>query len=334
MLFRIDTEGKAAEAVAADSFSQLHYHERYDIQEWVLHNPQLLGESLLVITSEFSSFDRTSERLDVLALDRSGKLVVVELKRTATRTTAELQALRYAAYCSTLTLQDIVEMRSAFSTGRNVQLTHEQAREEIRAFVESPDFEELNDKPRIIIAADDFGPELTSAVLWLRSFEVDIRCVRLTPYSVNGTLVVDSTVLIPLPEAEEFVIRREKKDATRSSAGNAGVPALEEFIAGVPEPVRARLVRLRERILGGEGMKERVFKTLLSYRRAADNAWVTWLQFTRTQARFGLPDGGDYPPQMIAGSRNGWTTLAVNDDEELEIAIGLIDERLRTMGGV
>jgi RecB family endonuclease NucS len=58
----------------------------------VIHNPQLPGEDLLVIIDESSGFDSTAERLDILALDRAGKLGVVELKRTAVGTAAELQA--------------------------------------------------------------------------------------------------------------------------------------------------------------------------------------------------------------------------------------------------
>ena len=41
----------------------------------------ILGDDLLIIAKEFSDFDRTSERLDLLAIDRDGKLVIIELKR-------------------------------------------------------------------------------------------------------------------------------------------------------------------------------------------------------------------------------------------------------------
>ncbi len=142
-----------------------------------------------------------------------------------------------------------------------------------------PDLEELDDKPRMILAADAFGDEMTATVLWLRSFEMDVRCVRLTPYYVDDVLVVDSTVLIPVPEAEEFMIRREKKEASRSSSGRAGKPSLEEFLSWAPQDVRPILERLRHAFVSREGVKETVFKSLLSYRRASDNAWIGYLQF-------------------------------------------------------
>ena len=46
--------------------------------------PRHLGEDLLIIGKEFSGFDRTNERLDLLAVDEDGKLVIIELKRDHT----------------------------------------------------------------------------------------------------------------------------------------------------------------------------------------------------------------------------------------------------------
>jgi hypothetical protein len=117
MLFLVDTKMKTTTPASPESFVGLSLTERNDLQEWVLARPSLLGEDLLVVTSEFNQFDRTAERLDVLMLDRAGTLVVVELKRSAVGTAAELQALRYAAYCSTLSFDDLVEMYAARRTG-------------------------------------------------------------------------------------------------------------------------------------------------------------------------------------------------------------------------
>lgn len=84
--------------------------EREHLQEWVLEHPEMLGGSLLVITSECdrwsSARGRERDRLDVLALDPDGHLVVVELKRDEAPDTVELQAIKYAAYCSRFTPRD------------------------------------------------------------------------------------------------------------------------------------------------------------------------------------------------------------------------------------
>ena len=113
MLFVVDENARIALPVTPSTFGELAFRERSDIQEWILACPRILGEDLFIITAEFDQFDKTAERLDLLAVDRRGKLVVVELKRTAVGSKADLQALRYAAYCSTLGLDDIGEMHAA-----------------------------------------------------------------------------------------------------------------------------------------------------------------------------------------------------------------------------
>lgn len=218
MLFIVNTTTRSAERVDPGTFVDIKMTERYDIQEWVIATPELLGEDLLVVTSEFDQFDRTAERLDVLMLDRQGKLVVVELKRSAVGTAADLQALRYAAYCSTLSLDDVAEMYATFHGKRQGrEIGREEALGAIRDFVSEPEFEEIDDKPRIILAAQQFPAEMTTTMLWLRSFDLDISAVRLRPYRIADRLVVESSVLIPLPEAEDYLVRRERKEAGQST---------------------------------------------------------------------------------------------------------------------
>ncbi len=72
---------------------------------------------------------------------------------------------------------------------------------------------------RIMLASADFGKELTTAVMWLRDHDIDIRCIRLKPYKMaDGTLLLDVQQLIPLPEIAEFQTQiGVKKQAERQS---------------------------------------------------------------------------------------------------------------------
>ncbi len=64
--------------------------------------PESLGEELLIIQKEFDGFDETRERLDLLALDKQGSLVVIENKLDDSGRDVVWQALKYASYCSSL----------------------------------------------------------------------------------------------------------------------------------------------------------------------------------------------------------------------------------------
>ncbi|MFZ6017100.1 MAG: DUF4268 domain-containing protein [Nitrospirota bacterium] len=85
-------------------------------------------------------------------------------------------------------------------------------------FIENDEFEEINEKPRIILVSREFRPEVTACVLWLRKFGIDITCVKISPYELNdGNIALDSSILIPLPEAKEFMVQAEKKESAEYS---------------------------------------------------------------------------------------------------------------------
>jgi hypothetical protein len=119
---------------------------------------------------------------------------------------------------STLTFEDAVAAYTAtLNTPAGVALRreHDDPRSELLSFLDA-DIDDgevtLSADVRIILVAADFGRELTTAVLWLNSFDrMDIRCVRLRPYEIDGAQLIDVEQVIPLPEATEFQVRQKRK---------------------------------------------------------------------------------------------------------------------------
>ena len=213
MLFTYNKTSKGISLYQETDLKSHNILERQDIEKWVENYPEVLGEELLILTTEYDRFDKTDERLDLLAIDKNGNLVVIELKRDDSGRTIELQAIKYAAYCSTLTLSDAAKLYQQYLSKTDARCTDEKARAKIVEFIDNSDFEELNDRPRIVLVAKNYRPEVTATVLWLRNFGVDITCVKITPYEIDkNTIAFESNVLIPLPEAKDFIIRAEKKE--------------------------------------------------------------------------------------------------------------------------
>ena len=220
-LFRINPENRESEKITEVEFSHLGFQERRDIQEWIAANPGILGEGLLVIGKEFSGFDRTNERLDLLAVDEDGKLVVIELKRDHTGSDAHWQAIKYASYLHSARHEDIVHVFADYK-----DVSEKEAVDRLLQHLDADDLNALNNDQRIILASHRFAPEVTSASLWLNEKTMDedlITCVQLVPYhdSLTNSLYIQANTIIPIPGAEEYSVGiGDRSDIPQENGGS------------------------------------------------------------------------------------------------------------------
>ena len=99
-MYRIDKSNNVIQPLEKRTFGELGLRERAHLQEWIAKYPLALGEELLVIQKEFAGLSDTRERLDLLALDKEGSLVIIEHKLDDTGRDVTWQALKYASYCA------------------------------------------------------------------------------------------------------------------------------------------------------------------------------------------------------------------------------------------
>jgi hypothetical protein len=214
MIFTYDKKTKEIEVCKRTDFSTHAILERQHLEKWIETNPEILGEDVLIITNEYDKFDKTNERLDLLAIDKEGTIVIIELKRDDSGKSVDLQAIKYAAYCSTLTLETTSIIYKDYLEKSIPGISNEDARKKIVGFISNSDFEEINDKPRIILVSKEFRPEVTASVLWLRKFNLDIKCIKFSPYEVSiDKIGIEVNTIIPLPEAEDYIIQTERKES-------------------------------------------------------------------------------------------------------------------------
>lgn len=202
------------ESIESGTFTDLKIWERSHIQEWIIKSPEILGEELLVLSVEFDRFIKSSDRLDILAMDRKGNLVIIELKRDSMAGYADLQSLRYAAMISGLTIEKILPYFIAYHNKNHFEepLDEQKAKELILDYIDA-EFENFSQKPRIILCSENFSTELTTTVLWLRDqFKVDISCVRIKPHKIGSKIIVVPTMIIPIPEAKQYQTEIQEKE--------------------------------------------------------------------------------------------------------------------------
>lgn len=176
-MFRVNRGENTIRRLEERRFSDLGIREREHLQEWLAGMPDALGEELLIIQKEFDQFDETRERLDLLALDKAGNLVVIENKLDDSGRDVLWQAVKYAAYCSSFTKAQIVDIYQSYldryAGGGNAAAL-------LCEFMDAEDLAELElnhgSGQRIIFIAAKFRREVTATVLWMRSHKIDARC--------------------------------------------------------------------------------------------------------------------------------------------------------------
>lgn len=233
-MYQIDREKNSITRLKQCLFSELNFRERDNLQEWIAKNPDVLGEELLVIQKEYDGFNDTNERLDLLALDKEGNLVIIENKLDDTGRDVVWQALKYTSYCATLKTTQIIKIYQDYLN--KYENSETDAKMLILEFLEIEE-EALLLNPqeqdqRIMFIANNYRKEVTSTVLWLLKHDIQIQCFKATPYSMNEELFLQIDQIIPQPEIKEFMIHlneKEKEDKGRSKIVEQTRTELLEF---------------------------------------------------------------------------------------------------------
>jgi hypothetical protein len=199
------------------SFIVAGIRERADLQRLLRDSISVIDRDVMVITEEFGEWEDSRRRIDLLGLDRSGSLVVIELKRTEDGGHMELQAIRYAAMVSTMTFGKVVSVHDQYLKTHGKDCNAEAAILEFLGWDE-PNQEEFARDVRIVLASAEFSKELTTSVMWLNQRDIDIRCIRLKPYQLGDKILLDVQQIVPLPEAIDYQVRIREKEVEQRQA--------------------------------------------------------------------------------------------------------------------
>ncbi len=227
-MFRFDPSENCLIELDRPSFADLKIGERYHLQEWLAKKPDVLGEELLIIQKEFDGFEGTRERLDLLALDKDGRLVVIENKLDSGRDVV-WQAIKYVAYCSSLNRTDIVNIYQQYLGNGN---NGDNAKKRLCEFLDVDELDEMvineGNTQRLVLVATSFRKEVTATVLWLIRHGVRAQCFRVVPYRTGNETLIDIQQIIPTPEAQDYMIKMASKDSEESDQ-NVKKRRLEEL---------------------------------------------------------------------------------------------------------
>ncbi len=224
-MLRIDRNSKKFTRLTQKRLSEVGLLERGDIQQMILASPESffseMGEELLLIGEEVRPAEFVADRIDLLAIDNSGAVVVIELKRGKHKLHL-LQSLTYAAMISTWDTSRLADERS-----RLTPQSAEEAADEIEQFL-LDEASGLNRSQRIILIAGDFDYEVLVTAEWLtEQYEVDIRCYRLVHSADGHNEYLACTCIYPPPEITKHAVRRRRQKGAQKAKWSDWDKALE-----------------------------------------------------------------------------------------------------------
>ncbi len=240
-----DISEGALKPLQTTTFAESDIRERDHLQQLLKNQIEVISPDTLLISEEFSNWQDSRRRIDLLGINRNGNLVVIELKRNEDGGHMELQALRYAAMVSSLTFDQAVEIFQEHLDGVSED-TDTDARTRLLEFLdwESEEENEFAQEVQIVLASAEFSKEITTTVLWLNDSGLDIRCVRLKPYVDGQRTLVDIQQIIPLPEAETYQVQMKNKSRLEQVARRTGRD-LTKYVVTVGDDRFERLPKRR-----------------------------------------------------------------------------------------
>jgi hypothetical protein len=202
-------DSKAIRAVPI-SLDDAGLRERDHLQEWVIENPDVLGEGILIVTTEYGRWMTTSgsirDRLDVLGLATDGRLVVAELKRGQAPETVEMQALKYAAMASRFSVESLAEAHSAFLRSKGEDISDSESLERLNNHTQFAVDSQTLRSPRVVLLASSFPYSVTSTAVWLSEMGIDISLVEFQAYRLDDKILISVSQLYPVRDVAEFTV--------------------------------------------------------------------------------------------------------------------------------
>ncbi len=135
-------------------------------------------------------------RIDLLALDQSGQLIVVELKRDKTPRDVVAQGIDYASWIQTLTSDRIARIYADFSKGEALSEAF------TRCFSATLDEEQLNGSHQVVVVASTLDASTERIVNYLNKMDVPINVIFFQVFQDGATQYLSRAWLIDPIETE------------------------------------------------------------------------------------------------------------------------------------
>ncbi len=184
--------------------------EPYDLEKWIASYPAILSSDIHIIGKQTMT---KSGPMDLLAIDKSGNIIIIELKRDKLPRYALAQAIDYASDIASWSLEKISEECTKY-TSKSLEDSFTEVFPDV-------DIENLNinENQRILLVGFDIESSLERMIEWLSDrFGVNVNAILLHyAKTKNGDELLTKTSIIS-----------EEVEKERTEKGKFKIPMSDE----------------------------------------------------------------------------------------------------------
>lgn len=216
--------------------------EAEDLEEWIKTDPTILGEDILIIGEQVSTRSGT---IDFLGIDKSGDLIIIELKRDKLPREVLAQAIDYASDVSSWDVEKISEICRKY-TGQTLE-------DYLNEKFETVELEDLivNKTQRILLVGFSIEESLERMIEWLsNNYGVIINAIILKYIKTkSGDELIARTVIISEESEKERIRKRQFKILMSDEPGNYDRDKLRNLLKDYLSENRPTPKRIKEILL-------------------------------------------------------------------------------------
>jgi hypothetical protein len=274
-----------------------------DLQRWIRSHPEILGGDLMIIGEQVLT---KGGPVDFLAVDRSGNLVIVELKRDRLPREALAQAIDYGSSVASWDADKVSEICAKYG-GQTLQDMLSESFEDI-------DLEDLviNKVQRILLVGFSIEEPLQRMIEWLSgTYGVSANAVILTYIKTrSGDELIARTMIIPEEVDRERATKGQIQISMSDDPGDYEDNELRARLRSYLAEDRVTPRRMREIVLplclDHEIVTRDMIKNELIQRGEAIDEGKAGIVLTTISREIGI-EQRDYLRQIIAYDRpNPW----------------------------
>ena len=212
----LEIKNKQVAPLSKDDLNNFFIQEQESVRGILRDSISVISPNLLVIAEKFSNTKIGKSQIDLLCMDRSANLVVVEFLVSESGKSANLSSIRNSALISKMTFDEVVKAHQDFL--KKSGETKLDAQDEILKFLDQSFLAakaNFAKSIRIILVSKEVAEEIKTTAHWLNNNGTDIGWVSINRFQLDGRLLVEINQIIPIKEPT--IVTKKVAPATKST---------------------------------------------------------------------------------------------------------------------